>query len=174
MTGLRPTHVFLSTWLRQKTEAENIRINSLMVRNVLDALSSVGSVRHVALVTGLKHYLGPFEAYGKGNLPPTPFREQQPRLDVENSYYAQEDEVFTAAKRDGDRRANRGNGFPAPPLQRGPPIEFADRPARTGRPKGRQRMGGAVASASTATSRARGKRCRLTGSASWLRFAERS
>lgn len=41
-----------------------------MVRNVLGALSRAGSVTHVALVTGLKHYLGPFEAYGKGALPP--------------------------------------------------------------------------------------------------------
>ena len=38
------------------------------------------STRHVALVTGLKHYLGPFEAYGKGTLPQTPFREEQGRL----------------------------------------------------------------------------------------------
>jgi nucleoside-diphosphate-sugar epimerase len=99
--GLRPTDVFISTWLRQKTEAENIRINRAMVRNLLEALSPAGSVKHVALVTGLKHYLGPFEAYGKGRLPPTPFREEQPRLDIENFYYAQEDEVFAAAKRDG-------------------------------------------------------------------------
>ena len=52
-------------------------------------------------MTGLKHYLGPFEAYGKGTLPQTPFREEQGRLDVENFYYAQEDEVFAAAERDG-------------------------------------------------------------------------
>jgi nucleoside-diphosphate-sugar epimerase len=51
----------------------------------------------------LKHYLGPFEAYGKGALPATPFREEQPRLDLENFYYAQEDEVFAAAERDGYR-----------------------------------------------------------------------
>src|SRR6202021_1073969 len=70
-------------------------------RNVLDALAPAGSVRHVALVTGLKHYLGPFEAYGTGTLPATPFREEQPRLDLENFYYAQEDEVFAAAARDG-------------------------------------------------------------------------
>jgi nucleoside-diphosphate-sugar epimerase len=57
-------------------------------------------VRHVALVTGLKHYLGPFEAYGKGVLPQTPFREEQGRLDIQNFYYAQEDVVFAAAKRD--------------------------------------------------------------------------
>jgi len=98
---LRPTHVFISTWLRQKTEAENIQVNSAMVRNVLGAVSRTGSVTHVALVTGLKHYLGPFEAYGKGALPPTPFRETQPRLDIDNFYYAQEDEVFSAARCDG-------------------------------------------------------------------------
>jgi nucleoside-diphosphate-sugar epimerase len=98
---LRPSHVFIATWLRQKTEAENIRVNGAMVRNLLDAVSASGSVKHVALVTGLKHYLGPFEAYGKGSLPATPFREEQPRLALENFYYAQEDEVFAAAKRDG-------------------------------------------------------------------------
>jgi nucleoside-diphosphate-sugar epimerase len=98
--GLQPTHVFLATWLRQPTEIENIRVNSGMVRNVLQALRGAGSVKHVALVTGLKHYLGPFESYGKGRLPATPFREEEPRLDIENFYYAQEDELFTAAKRD--------------------------------------------------------------------------
>ncbi|MBF7143034.1 MULTISPECIES: SDR family oxidoreductase [Pseudomonas] len=101
LAGLAPTHVFITTWSRQATEAENIKVNAAMVRNVLDALRPAGSVRHVALVTGLKHYLGPFEAYGKGTLPQTPFRESQPRLDVDNFYYAQEDEVFTAAERDG-------------------------------------------------------------------------
>ncbi|MFE1602663.1 SDR family oxidoreductase [Methylobacterium sp. ID0610] len=98
---LRPSHVFLATWLRQASEAENIRVNAAMVRNLLDAVRPGGSLRHVALVTGLKHYLGPFENYGKGALPPTPFREEQPRLPVENFYYAQEDEVFAAAERDG-------------------------------------------------------------------------
>ena len=101
MKDIAPTHVFLATWLRQPTEAENIRVNAGMVRNLLDAVSRSGSVEHVALVTGLKHYLGPFEAYGKGTLPATPFREEQPRLAIENFYYAQEDEVFAAAERDG-------------------------------------------------------------------------
>ncbi|QOZ11431.1 SDR family oxidoreductase [Bradyrhizobium sp. CCBAU 51765] len=101
LRDLRPTHVFFTSWLAQKTEAENILINSAMVRNLLDALSSAGSVRHVALVTGLKHYLGPFESYGQSSLIATPFREDQPRLDTENFYYAQEDAVFAAAKRDG-------------------------------------------------------------------------
>lgn len=97
----RPTHLFITTWSRQATEAENIRVNAAMVRNLLDALRPAGSLRHAALVTGLKHYLGPFEAYGKGVLPQTPFREDQGRLDVENFYYAQEDELFAAAERDG-------------------------------------------------------------------------
>lgn len=101
LNGLAPTHLFLTTWARQASEAENIRVNALMIRNLLEAVRPAGSVRHVALVTGLKHYLGPFEAYGKGSLPQTPFREEQGRLDVENFYYAQEDEVFAAAARDG-------------------------------------------------------------------------
>ncbi len=76
-------------------------MNAGIVRNVLDAVSEAKTVQHVALVTGLKHYLGPFEEYGKGTLPETPFREEQPRLEIENFYYAQEDEVFSAAARDG-------------------------------------------------------------------------
>ncbi|MYL99359.1 NAD-dependent epimerase/dehydratase family protein [Novosphingobium sp. FGD1] len=101
LENVRPDAVFVSTWLRQSSEAENIRVNAAMVRNLLDGLRKGGSVRHVALVTGLKHYLGPFEAYGKGTLPQTPFREEQGRLDIDNFYYAQEDEVFAAAERDG-------------------------------------------------------------------------
>jgi nucleoside-diphosphate-sugar epimerase len=101
LAGVKPTHVFLATWLRQATEAENIRVNAAMVRNLLEVVGEAGTVEHVALVTGLKHYLGPFEAYGKGAMPATPFREEQGRLDVENFYYAQEDEVFAAAERGG-------------------------------------------------------------------------
>jgi nucleoside-diphosphate-sugar epimerase len=101
LTGARPTHVFITTWMRQPTEAQNIEVNSRIVRNLLDAVAKAGSVSHAALVTGLKHYLGPFETYGKGKVPSTPFREEQGRLNVENFYYAQEDEVFAAARRDG-------------------------------------------------------------------------
>jgi nucleoside-diphosphate-sugar epimerase len=101
LADVAPTHVFITTWMRQDTEAENVRVNAALVRNLLDALSPKKSVRHVALVTGLKHYLGPFEAYAKsGTLPDTPLRESQPRLPLENFYYAQEDEVYAAAERD--------------------------------------------------------------------------
>jgi nucleoside-diphosphate-sugar epimerase len=102
LIDVAPTHVYITSWMRNDTEAENIRVNSLMVRNLLDALAGKRSVKHVALVTGLKHYLGPFEAYAKeGFLPETPLREEHPRLDIENFYYAQEDEVYAAAERDG-------------------------------------------------------------------------
>ncbi|MGY2896179.1 SDR family oxidoreductase [Deinococcus sp. UYEF24] len=102
LAEVTPTHVFITTWMRQETEAENIRVNSEMVRNVLEALAPKRSVQHVALVTGLKHYLGPFDAYATGEaLPVTPLHEELPRLDLPNFYYAQEDEVYAAAERDG-------------------------------------------------------------------------
>jgi nucleoside-diphosphate-sugar epimerase len=101
LQGLSPDAVFITTWARQDSEAENIRVNGAMVRHLLDVVPRPAGPRHVALVTGLKHYLGPFEAYGKGTLPQTPFREEQGRLNVENFYYAQEDELFAAAARDG-------------------------------------------------------------------------
>jgi nucleoside-diphosphate-sugar epimerase len=100
LAGLRPTHVFFCTWSRQESEAANIRVNGGMLRNLLDAILPAGSVRHVALVTGTKHYLGPFEMYAK-NRPVTPFREDQPRLDIENFYYVQEDIVFDTARKHG-------------------------------------------------------------------------
>lgn len=93
--------VFFSAWARQENEKENIRVNGAMVRNVLDALGDTLKGGHVALITGLKHYLGPFDAYGKGTVPVTPFREEQGRQPVENFYYAQEDEVFAAAEKYG-------------------------------------------------------------------------
>ena len=71
-----------------------------MLQNLLDACAAEKSVRHVALVTGLKHYLGPFEAYAKAQ-PDTPFSEDQARLPYENFYYVQEDILFAAAERDG-------------------------------------------------------------------------
>jgi nucleoside-diphosphate-sugar epimerase len=100
LSGLDPTHVFIATWLRQPTEAENCAVNGAMVRNLLAGLRGAGSLGHVALVTGLKHYLGPFEAYAK-HKPVTPFREEMPRLPAENFYYVQEDEVFEGARQQG-------------------------------------------------------------------------
>ncbi|MET1053253.1 MAG: SDR family oxidoreductase [Mycetocola sp.] len=96
----RPTHVFFTAWQRQATEAENIAVNGAMVRDLLAALDHA-PLEHVALVTGLKHYLGPFEAYAAGEMPDTPFREESERLDTPNFYYAQEDELFAASATQG-------------------------------------------------------------------------
>ena len=102
VAGLKPTHVYFTTWSRQANEEENIRVNAGAIRTLLDAVAPARSVVHVALVTGLKHYLGPFDAYLRaGTLPLMPVREEQPRLDIPNFYYAQEDEVYAAAARDG-------------------------------------------------------------------------
>ena len=98
--------MFITAWARQATEAENIEVNGGIVRDVLAAVRPAGSVRHVALVTGLKHYLGPFEAYGAGNVPDTPFHEDEPRLPYPNFYYAQEDELWEAAERTGSPGAS--------------------------------------------------------------------
>lgn len=101
LAQLRPTHVFYTSWVRMPTERENCDVNGGMLRNVLDALEPGLSVRHVALMTGLKHYLGPFESYGQGDVPDTPFHEDEPRLPGDNFYYTQEDELITASARDG-------------------------------------------------------------------------
>jgi nucleoside-diphosphate-sugar epimerase len=98
--GTAPTHIFFTTWQRCATEAENCDVNGRMLQNLLDATSAEGTVQHVALTTGLKHYLGPFEAYAKVQ-PDTPFSEEQERLPYENFYYTQEDVLFAAAARDG-------------------------------------------------------------------------
>jgi nucleoside-diphosphate-sugar epimerase len=96
-----PTAVFFAVWMRMSSEAENIRVNSGIIRDVLAAVGPGGTVRHVSLMTGLKHYLGPFEAYAQGESRETPFHEYEPRLDLPNFYYAQEDEMWAAAERYG-------------------------------------------------------------------------
>ena len=90
------THVFLCTWSRRENEEENVRVNALMIRNLFDGIKDA-PVKHAALVTGLKHYLGSFDDYAKVK-PYTPFLESSPRLPGPNFYYAQEDVLFEMAK----------------------------------------------------------------------------
>jgi nucleoside-diphosphate-sugar epimerase len=99
LKGVDVDTVFFSAWARQATEKENLRVNGAMVSNVLNVVGPSLQNGHAALVTGLKHYLGPFEAYGTGAVPVTPFREEQGRQQVENFYYEQEDRLFDAASR---------------------------------------------------------------------------
>ncbi len=98
LAPLSPTHVFFCTWLRQATEAENVRVNGAMIENLFAALSDSTRLQHAALITGTKQYLGPFEAYGQ-TAAETPFREDTPRLPGLNFYYTQEDVLFAAAER---------------------------------------------------------------------------
>ena len=100
LASITPTHVFICTWLRQPTEAENVRVNGAMVSNLFDALSPDTKLEHAGLITGTKQYLGPFEAYGATSAE-TPFREDSPRLPGLNFYYTQEDILFAAAERQG-------------------------------------------------------------------------
>jgi len=97
LADVKPELVFITAWMKKDSEEENIAVNSATVRNVLAATGAGGSVRHAALLTGLKHYLGPFDNYATGEMPDTPFHESEPRLDSPNFYYAQEDELFAAA-----------------------------------------------------------------------------
>lgn len=85
-----PSHVFFVCWLKQDTEEENIEVNAGMLQRLLNSIDK-STLKHVALLTGTKHYLGPFEAYGKPGTPDTPFRENVARLPYPNFYYAQED-----------------------------------------------------------------------------------
>lgn len=101
LRGTAPDVVFFTAWMKQDTEAENIEVNTATLRNTVDALADENSVRHVALMTGLKHYLGPFDAYGDTVTAETPFHESEERLDTPNFYYAQEDELFAGAERLG-------------------------------------------------------------------------
>lgn len=93
------THVFFCTWSRQANEAENVRVNALMIRNLFEGLDGA-PIKHAALVTGLKHYLGSFDDYAKVK-PYTPFLESSPRLPGPNFYYAQEDVLFEMAEKQG-------------------------------------------------------------------------
>lgn len=103
LATIEPDALFFSVWARQETESANIQVNGAMVRHVIEALGDRLAGTHVSLVTGLKHYLGPFDAYGKGVVPVTPFREEQGRQPVDNFYYAQEDELFSGAEKYGYR-----------------------------------------------------------------------
>ncbi|MEQ8697262.1 MAG: SDR family oxidoreductase [Bauldia litoralis] len=100
LAGIAAEHAYFTTWARRPTEHENCEVNGGMVRNAIAGVAAAGTLKHVALVTGLKHYLGPFDNYAKTAIE-TPFTEDMPRVPGENFYYAQEDELFAAAEKHG-------------------------------------------------------------------------
>ncbi|KAJ4836232.1 mitochondrial peripheral inner membrane protein [Turnera subulata] len=97
------THIFYVTWALRFTEAENIEVNNLMLRNVLQAvIPAAANLRHVCLQTGTKHYVGPFDMLDKIEWHEPPFTEEMPRLDCPNFYYTLEDVMFEeVAKKPG-------------------------------------------------------------------------
>lgn len=94
------THIFYATWANRSTEAENCEVNGAMFRNVLrSVIPNAPNLRHVCLQTGTKHYIGPFESFGKVQPHDPPFTEDLPRLEVPNFYYTLEDLLFEEAEK---------------------------------------------------------------------------
>ncbi|KAM3758111.1 hypothetical protein ACB098_01G018100 [Castanea mollissima] len=93
------THIFYVTWASRPTEAQNCETNGTMFRNVLRAvIPHAPNLKHICLQTGAKHYVGPFESFGKINTHTPPFTEDMPRLNVFNFYYTQEDILLEEIK----------------------------------------------------------------------------
>nr|AHZ44508.1 putative progesterone 5 beta-reductase [Stellaria media] len=89
------THIFYVTWTTKSSEIENCRANVSMLRNVLQAvIPNAPNIQHVCLQTGAKHYVGPFDSFGKIQPHEPPFTEDMPRLPVPNFYYDLEDALF--------------------------------------------------------------------------------
>ncbi|XWS21267.1 hypothetical protein CRYUN_Cryun30bG0041100 [Craigia yunnanensis] len=89
------THIFYVSWTNRSSEAENCEINGSMLRNVLrSVIPNAPNLRHICLQTGAKHYVGPFELFGKIQSHDPPFTEDLPRLNAPNFYYTQEDILF--------------------------------------------------------------------------------
>jgi nucleoside-diphosphate-sugar epimerase len=89
------THIFYVCWASRSTEAENCQINGAMLRNVLTSvIPNAPNLRHVSIQTGGKHYVGPFESFGKIKYHEPPYTEDMPRLDYPNFYYTLEDVLF--------------------------------------------------------------------------------
>ncbi|KAM7517010.1 hypothetical protein LguiA_006593 [Lonicera macranthoides] len=102
LTKLSPltdvTHIFWNTWANGGAEAVCCEINGTMLKNVLAAaIPNAPNLRHICLQTGHKHYIGPFESFGKITPHDTPFVEDVPRLNVTNFYYTLEDITAEAA-----------------------------------------------------------------------------
>ncbi|KAM2868721.1 hypothetical protein FF1_016749 [Malus domestica] len=97
------THIFYVTWANRSTEVENCEVNGNMLRNVLESvIPNAPNLRHICLQTGGKHYLGPFESFGKIQPHDPPFTEDLPRLDTPNFYYTQEDLLFAEVEKKED------------------------------------------------------------------------
>ncbi|KAK1410042.1 hypothetical protein QVD17_36575 [Tagetes erecta] len=97
------THVFWVALQVNESEEINISLNSTMLSNVLNALtsSSDSKLSHVTLQTGTKQYMGPiFDPILSTQLVPrdSPYIEEYPRLPFPNFYYDLEDILASYSK----------------------------------------------------------------------------
>ncbi|XP_021728979.1 3-oxo-Delta(4,5)-steroid 5-beta-reductase-like [Chenopodium quinoa] len=97
------TNIFYVCWANCESEAENCRVNSRMFRNVINAvIPNAPNLKHICLQTGVKHYLGPFESWGKIEHHDPPFTEDMPRLNAPNFYYDLEDILYAEVDKKED------------------------------------------------------------------------
>ncbi|KAG6406639.1 hypothetical protein SASPL_134245 [Salvia splendens] len=89
------TNIFYVTWTNRSTEKENCEANGKMLRNVLSVvIPNCPNLKHICLLTGRKHYVGPFERLWNTQAHDPPLTEDLPRLDCPNFYYTLEDILF--------------------------------------------------------------------------------
>jgi len=93
------THVFWAAWIKMDTEEATCDKNREITENLIDNLPS--GFEHFVLVTGTKHYIGPFDNQDKDRPLLTPFKTSLPRRNVRNFYYDQEDVMFDRAVKKG-------------------------------------------------------------------------
>ncbi|XP_050229423.2 3-oxo-Delta(4,5)-steroid 5-beta-reductase-like, partial [Mercurialis annua] len=94
------THIFYVAWVSKPTEEENCDFNGSMLRNVLGSLIlNAPNLQHICLQTGVKHYMGPFNMFGKMEHHEPLWHEGLPRLNSINFYYTLEDVLFDEVKK---------------------------------------------------------------------------
>ncbi|XP_010671934.1 3-oxo-Delta(4,5)-steroid 5-beta-reductase [Beta vulgaris subsp. vulgaris] len=92
------THVFWAAIYVGQTEEDNIKINSIMLSNVLKVLTAHTrpiKLRHITLQTGTSQYIGPihFTSPSDAAQHEPPFHEDMGRLPYPNFYHVLEDVV---------------------------------------------------------------------------------
>jgi len=107
---MQATHLFHTAYVEKLSADEMIQKNMTMLKNIVEGLEKVTKLDHIALIDGTLH-LGIYEEGGGGSelisdlmsklgdkyygshLGPhkTPYREEDPRPDIDLFYYNQED-----------------------------------------------------------------------------------
>ena len=92
LAGIAPTYAFYCTWAQHADPDEKLRLNQLIIRIANSATADGGRLRHVALDTGMSHYIGGGEA---------PFIEDVHRGGGNRMYLVQEEALFALAAERG-------------------------------------------------------------------------